>query len=253
MNENQATSTSTSKVALVTGGARRVGAAICRQLHLASFNIAIHYRHSEQEARALQSELNAIRDNSAMLVQADFEQPVQWNEIVTAINNHWGRFDALINNASTFYPTPFLESTEQQWHELFSSNLQAPYFLCQAAASFLKVNKGCIVNITDIHSATPLREHSIYCLAKAGLAMLTKVLAKELGPDVRVNAVAPGAVAWPEGENDLSDTVMNKIIQKTALKRAGHADDVAKAVLFLIENAEYVTGQTIAVDGGRYL
>jgi len=248
MTKNQA------KVVLVTGGARRVGASICRHLHTNGFNIAIHYRASEQEANALATELNAKRENSAMLIQADFANAnVQWHELISAVNNQWGRIDALINNASTFYPTPFLDADENQWHELFTSNLQAPFFLSQAAVPFLKLSRGCIVNITDIHSAKPLREHSIYCMAKAGLAMLTKSLAKELGPEVRVNAIAPGAVAWPEGENDLDATKKNNIIKQTALQRAGCADDVAKAVMFLVDNADYVTGQTINVDGGRYL
>jgi pteridine reductase len=237
------------KVVLVTGGAKRVGAAIVRRLHREGASVMLHYRGSEREANALRSELNASRANSVALVQADLLDLAGLAEIVRNAVNRFERIDALVNNASAFFPTPVGEITQATWESLIGANLRAPLFLSQAAAPQLRRTRGLLVNIVDIHARRPLKRYTVYCIAKAGLAMLTRSLARELGPDVRVNGVAPGPVLWPA--DDLDEALKAEIIERTALKRQGSPEDVARAVLFFSADAAYVTGQVLAVDGGR--
>jgi pteridine reductase len=235
--------------ALVTGAARRIGAAIARSLHAAGANVAIHYFSSADEANALAASLNEIRAGSAMPVGADLRSTEALLTLVDRVVARTSRLDILVNNASSFYPTPLGEITEADWDDLVGSNLKAPLFLCQAALPHLKAAGGVIINIVDIHAQRPLRDHPVYGAAKAGLAMLTRSLAKDLGPDIRVNGVAPGAILWPE--SGLSEKVRKNIVEKIALKREGTPEDIATAVLFLVRDAPYVTGQILAVDGGR--
>jgi len=239
------------KCALITGGARRIGAAIAACLHDRGANVAIHYRGSKNEATDLRNELNRIRPNSAEVFQADLNDINKTESLVAAVVDWSGRIDALINNASSFYPTPVGSITGEHWDELVGSNLRAPLFLSQAALPMLRSSKGCIVNIVDIHALRPLRNHAVYGSAKAGLAMLTRSLAKDLAPDVRVNGVAPGAIMWPE--NGMSDDIKNNIIDQIPLGRQGQPGDIAGAVLYLVQDATYVTGQIVAIDGGRSL
>lgn len=237
------------KVILVTGGSRRVGAAICRRLHAAGAVIALHYRSSEQEARALQDELNARRTDSVEVFPAELLDLASLPLLVEQVIKRFGRLDGLVNNASSFYATPLSEVNETQWHDLLGTNLRAPLLLAQAAADELRRRHGCIVNIVDIHAERPMHGHLLYSIAKAGLVALTRALAQELAPQVRVNAVAPGVIIWPENWQD--DEERRKIIAHTLLKREGEPDDIAKTVAFLIQDAPYITGQVIAVDGGR--
>jgi pteridine reductase len=237
------------KIVLVTGSARRVGAAIVTRLHAAGASVVIHYRGSAKDAMALADRLNDIRADSAMTVQADLLESSAGPRLVSAILDWRGRLDVLVNNASTFYPTPMGEITEQDWNDLVGSNLKAPLFLCQAAAPALRDSKGSIVNIIDIHASRPLRDHLVYGPSKAGLSMLTRALAKDLAPDVRVNGVSPGAILWPE--TDMTDSAKEAILGQVPLARAGNPDDIAGCVLYLVRDASYVTGQIIAVDGGR--
>ena len=241
----------TDKAALITGGAQRVGAMTARLLHAAGANIVLHYRSSRQPALDLQTELNEKRHNSVILIQADLLEIVQLPAIVKKCIEQWGRMDILVNNASSFYPTPMGKVTEKDWDDLIGSNMKAPFFLSQAAAPHLEKQNGCIINIVDIHAQRPMEGHSVYNMAKAGLAMLVKTLAFELGPDIRVNGVAPGAIMWPAQEMD--DVTKQRIVSRTYLKRKGSAEDIARTVLFLASNADYITGQIIAVDGGRSL
>ncbi|HEX9192496.1 MAG TPA: pteridine reductase [Burkholderiales bacterium] len=238
------------KVVLVTGGAKRVGAAIARRLHREGASLMLHYRGSEREAHALQSELNAARANSVALVQADLLDVAGLSEIVKNTVNRFERLDALVNNASSFFPTPVGEMTPASWDSLIGTNLRAPLFLSQAAAPQLRKTGGVIVNITDIHAERPLKNYVIYSVAKAGLAGLTRSLARELGPEVRVNGVAPGPIMWPD-DGSWDDLARQRVVSHTLLKRTGDPDDVARAVYYLIAEAPYVTGQIIAVDGGR--
>lgn len=237
------------KVVLITGGAKRLGAAIARALHAAGAIIVIHYHHSKVAAETLVSELNAIRPRSASTCTADLLVIDQLNSIIEHCIQQHGRLDILVNNASAFYPTPVGTITELQWDELIGSNLRAPLFLSQAAAPHLKSTHGLIINMADIHAYRPLVEHPVYSIAKAGLVTLTKSLARELGPEIRVNAIAPGPVLWPEHE--MSQELQQEIINKTALKRKGSPQDIADAALFFATTAPYVTGQILAVDGGR--
>ena len=239
------------KAILVTGGAKRVGAAICRRLHAAGAHIAIHYRSSEQEALALQDELNARRANSASVFQADLLDLNALPQLVFSAVKKFGRLDALVNNASSFYATPLADIEEHQWHDLLGTNLKAPLFLAQAAADELRRRHGCIVNIADIHAERPMHGHLLYSAAKAGLVALTKALAQEMAPQVRVNAVAPGVIVWPENEAWTDEEQRRKIVAHTLLKREGEPDDIARTVAFLIQDAPYITGQIISVDGGR--
>ena len=239
------------KIILVTGGARRVGAAICRRLHAQGANLVVHHRSSVEEARSLQAELNQIRPGSVALAQADLLDIGRLPALIAETMMHFGKFDALINNASSFFPTPIGEITEQLWDDLLGSNLKAPLFLSQAAAPQLKKQFGCIINIVDIHSEWPLKNYVIYNAAKGGLAALTRSLALELAPEVRVNGISPGPILWPEAGEWADETSHQHIIGRTLLKRMGEPDDIAKTAAFLIADAPYITGQIIAVDGGR--
>jgi pteridine reductase len=239
------------KVMLITGGARRVGAAICRTLHASGANIMLHYRSSVEQARALQAELNAVRADSVALVQADLLNIALVSGLVGETVNQFGRIDVLINNASSFFPTPVGEITEQAWDDLLGTNLKMPMFLSQAAAPHLRRSHGCIVNIVDIHADRPMRNYAVYSTAKGGLLALTRSLACELGPEVRVNGVSPGVILWPEDERWSDELARQRIVQSTLLKRVGDPDDIARTVRFLVYDAPYITGQVIAVDGGR--
>ncbi|HEY7872617.1 MAG TPA: pteridine reductase [Rudaea sp.] len=238
-------------VVLITGAARRVGAQIARMLHGAGYDLALHYRHSRAEMDALCADLNATRAVSTHTIQADLADVEKSPRIVEDCIARFGRLDALVNNASTFYATPVGATTPAQWDELFASNARAPYFLAQAAAPHLKSVQGSVVNIVDIYAERPLPGHPVYCMAKAALAMMTLALAKELAPAVRVNGVAPGAVLWPESGKAYAD--QQELVARTPLKRAGTPDDVAAAVLFLLRDAKFTTGQILKVDGGRAL
>jgi len=238
------------KVVLITGAARRVGAAIARRLHAAGARLALHYRAAESEAQALQAELNAVRADSVALIQADLLDAAGLPEIVKNSVVRFDRLDALVNNASTFYPTPLGEITLRHWDELVGTNLKAPLFLAQAAAPHLRKSGGSIVNIADIHAERPLKSYVIYSIAKAGLVGLTRSLARELGPEVRVNAVAPGPIMWPE-DGSFDEVSRQRVISYTLLKRMGEPDDIARAVYYFIAEAPYVTGQILSVDGGR--
>ena len=239
------------KVILVTGGAKRVGAAICRRLHAQGARLVVHYRSSLDEARTLQDELNRKRADSAALVQADLLDTELLPNLVEKAAGRFGQLDVLINNASSFFPTLLQQCTPADWHDLVGSNLQAPLFLAQAAAPYLKKQHGCVVNIVDIHTERPLKNYVIYNTAKGGLLALTKSLAVEMAPEVRVNGVSPGAILWPEDDEWADEAARQQIIASTLLKRCGEPDDIAKTVQFLIADAPYITGQIIAVDGGR--
>ena len=240
------------KVVLITGGAKRVGAATCRRLHAAGANLMLHYRESAGEARLLQAELNNHRKDSVALIQADLLDLGKLQSIVDQTLQTLGKLDALVNNASSFFQTPVGEITAAQWEDLIGTNLRAPTFLAQAAAPALKKSQGAIVNITDIHAERPLKNYVVYSVAKAGLVGLTRSLARELAPEVRVNAVAPGPILWPDDEA-FDELSRQRIISHTPLKREGSPDDIAKAVHFLLADATYVTGETINVDGGRHV
>lgn len=237
------------KVALITGAAQRIGAEIARTLHAAGMDIAIHYRNSETAAAALRQELEQQRPNSALLLQADLADLSALPVMVQQIGEWHSRLDLLVNNASSFFPTPLDDSTEEQWNELMASNLKAPYFLAQAAAGMLKQHRGCIINMVDIHSERPLLHHPIYSIAKAGNAMLVKSLAREMGPEVRVNGIAPGVILWPDTE--MEENTKRDILSRTALEASGQPKDIADTLLFLARDAGYITGQIINVDGGR--
>jgi pteridine reductase len=237
------------KVALVTGAARRIGAAIATRLHADGANVAIHHRGSAAAAAALANKLNKLRVDSARTFHMDLADIASLPGLVNNVVGWHDRLDVLVNNASVFYPTPLGEITEQHWEDLVGSNLKAPLFLSQAAVPALRERNGAIVNIVDIHAQRPLRDHAVYSAAKAGLAMLTRSLAKDLAPDIRVNGVAPGAILWPE--DDMSDTSKDSILRQVPLARSGDPEDIAGCVLYLVRDAAYVTGQIISVDGGR--
>jgi len=238
------------KTVLITGAARRIGACIARYLHNAGMDVVIHYHTSENDAVALVNELNDTRSLSAMAVRADLLDPASYREIIMAAIGFRGRLDCLINNASCFYPEPLNEITLSSWENVINLNLKAPLFLSQAAADYLQDAGGCIVNITDIHAERPLKKHALYSISKAGLLMLTRTLAREMGPGVRVNAISPGAILWPEG---MKGETRKKILARTSLQKPGTPEDIARAVYFLIENAGYITGQILTIDGGRTL
>ncbi len=239
------------KNVLLTGAAKRIGAACARLLHSEGCNIFLHYRSSALEAQRLCDELNQQRPGSAKIMQANLLNMAELEAVAGEACTAWGGIDVLVNNASSFYPTAVADVSEQQWDELLGSNLKAPFFLAKTLAATLTANKGCIVNIVDIHAELGLSGYPVYSIAKAGLAAMTKVLAKELGPAVRVNGVAPGAILWPD--NDLSESAKLEILQRVALKRSGEPIDIAKAVLFLVKDADYMTGQILTIDGGRTL
>ncbi len=238
------------KVALITGGAHRLGAAIARGFHAQGMRLVIHYLSSEARARALQQELHAARPDSVMLVRGDLNHSEKLlKNLVFETVESFGRLDVLVNNAARFYPTPVGEASEEQWNDIVGTNLKAPFFLSQIAAPHLRKTGGCILNIADIYGDRPLGKHPIYSIAKAGLIMLTKSLARELGPEVRVNAIAPGAILWPEiGMDDMSK---QRVVSRTPLKRSGDPEDIARTALFLVRDAGFVTGQVLGVDGGR--
>lgn len=250
---NMTSNSLNNKVALITGAARRIGADVARTLHAAGANVVLHYNTSKQEAMQLCDQLNQARSQSAVVMQANLQDQTSASKLVQDAAKAWGKLDILINNASRFYQTHLDNVTETAWNDLFDSNLKAPYFLAISAAPLLKVAKGVIINIADVHGERPLRNYSVYCLTKAGLLMMTKALAKELSPDVRVNAVSPGSVIWPEGKNTLTDAQKQTIISKIPLGRSGNATDIANTVLYLVRDANYVTGQVIRVDGGRVM
>ncbi len=238
------------KVALITGGAQRIGADIARLLHAQGMKLVIHYHTSEKAAHALQAELHQVRPESVMLVRGDLNNGERLaRNLVFETVESFDRLDVLINNASRFYPTPVSEATESQWDDIIGTNLKAPYFLAQAAAPHLKKFGGCVINIADIYGQRPLIGYPIYSVAKAGVIMLTKALARELAPDIRVNAIAPGVILWPS--KDLDEMSKQRIISRTPLKRSGDPSDVARTALFLIRDASFMTGQVLAMDGGR--
>ncbi|HJP05375.1 MAG: pteridine reductase [Gammaproteobacteria bacterium] len=234
---------------LITGAARRIGAAIAHALHAHGANIAVHYRDSADDAEQLANALNGGRASSALTVKADLLDSSGLAQLVEGVVEQTGRLDVLVNNASTFYATPLDEVTEKDWDDLLGTNLKAPLFLAKAAAPHLRETGGCIVNIVDIHAHRPLKNYPVYGPAKAGLAMLTRSLAKDLAPEIRVNGVSPGAILWPE--DDMPAKVQQSIIKQIPMGRTGEPDDIARTVLFLVKDAPYVTGQIIAVDGGR--
>lgn len=245
-------SESANKVALVTGGARRIGAAIVRELHQQNYHVVIHYRNSEAEAYALSEMLNQQRPHSTFCIQADLCHIKNFPLMMDHIERQFSRLDVLINNASDFFPTEVGSTTEAEWNQLLDSNLKAPFFLAQAAKSLLRASQGHIINLADIHGQCPLRHYPVYSISKAGLLMLTQALAKELGPEIRVNAIAPGLMLWPEHENELDAAARADILSRISLKCAGEPQDIAQAVTFLL-SSRYVTGHTLAVDGGRLL
>lgn len=238
-------------VALITGAAKRVGAVIARHLHAAGFDLALHHRSSGAEMTALVADLEAARPGSTLVLQAELGDAGALPGLVASCEARFGRLDALVNNASAFYPTPIGEATPDDWDQLFAANARAPFFLVQAAAPLLRQANGAIVNLADIYGERPLATHTIYCMAKAALLMMTRSLARELGPEVRVNAVAPGAVMWPE--EGKAEHEKQAMLASTALRRAGEPGDVAEAVRWLIQDARYTTGEVIRVDGGRAL
>lgn len=240
------------KTVLITGGARRIGAAIVNKLHQQGMNTIIHYRNSAEEAHSLSQKLNEIRANSAATLQADLNNIEQTSALIDNAINFWGKLDVIVNNASSFFPTELGEATFNQWHDLMSSNLIAPFFLTQKAIPTLKKYRGCIVNILDIYAMKPLKNYSIYCAAKAGLMSLTKSFALELAPEIRVNGIAPNLIIWPEGVSSVDDEDKQNILNEVPLKHMGNPDDIANCTLFLIEQP-YITGEIIRVDGGRSL
>jgi pteridine reductase len=245
------TASHTRPVALITGASRRVGAVVARTLHGAGYDLALHYRQSSDEAKALADELEQQRPHSTLLLQADLSDLSALPGLIDTLLAHFGRLDALINNASAFYATPLDSATPTQWDELFASNAQAPFFLTQAAIPALREARGGIVNMLDIYAERPLKGYTLYCMAKAALSAMTRSLALELGPDIRVNGIAPGAVMWPsEGK---SDAEKNEMLSRTPLDRAGTPEDVASAILWLLRDAHYTTGHVIPIDGGRLL
>jgi pteridine reductase len=246
--------TTGNRVALVTGGARRIGAAIVRRLHADGHDIALHYRHSSGAAQTLATQLTASRPGSVLLLQADLDDVAASAGLVDSTVAHYGRLDALVNNASTFFPTTIGATSPAQWESLFAANVRAPFFLAQAAAVHLRRARGAIVNLVDIHGERPLRDHAAYGASKAALIHMTSALALDLAPDVRVNAVAPGAILWPEHGKDGKDVAaQTRLIDATPLARIGTPEEVAEAVRWLLRDATYCTGQVIRVDGGRTL
>ena len=241
------------KVALITGAAGRIGAQTARRLHEAGMNIAIHYRHSEEKALALKAELESIRPGSTETFQCDLNITPDLKGLINEVEKHFGRLDVLVNNASSFYPTPVGQMSEEQWQDLVGSNMKAPLFLSQAAIPLLKQTHGCIVNLIDIHGFRPMKSHTIYSMAKAAKAMMVKSLARELAPEIRVNGVAPGAIEWPDSDSQTSSSTeeQEKILARIPMQRKGEFDDIARTIRFLALDAPYITGEIITVDGGR--
>lgn len=244
----QPSNTLDGKVALVTGGAARIGACTVQHLHAAGARVLIHYRRSAAPAEALRDKLLALRADSACVVQADLIDPASWPRLVTAAIEFAGGLDILVNNASSYYPTPVGEATVEQWDDLFGSNARAPFFLSQAAAPELRKRRGCIVNMVDIHADRPNPDHPVYCMAKAANAMMVKALAHDLAPEVRVNGIAPGAALWPEGQ---ADGERQAILDRIPLGRSADAAQISEAIMCMVTGPDYITGQILAVDGGR--
>ncbi len=239
------------KTAFITGAAKRVGRQIAHTLHEAGYRLVIHYGHSKEDAHTLQQSLNAIRSDSVKLVQGDITNMTELRRIADEARAAWGHLDLLVNNASSFYPTPTTDVTDDHWNDLMGTNVKAPYFLSVWLADTLSANQGAIINIVDIHAERPLAGHSVYCMAKAGLQMMTKSLSVELAPTIRVNGIAPGAILWPE--RPLAEQEKQEILGQIALGKLGTTEDIARTVKFLADDAPYITGQIIAVDGGRSL
>ena len=246
---NASTATLNEKWVLITGAAKRIGACVARRLHAEGANIIVHYRGSETPATDLADRLNSERKESAITIGADLLNTAGLPAMIGEIIAKTGRLDVLINNASSFFPTPVGSITEDQWEDLVGTNLKAPLFLSQAATPYLREVGGSIINIVDIHAARPLRNHVVYGSAKAGLVMLTRSLARDLAPDVRVNGVSPGTILWPE--EGMPERIKDNVLEQIPMQRAGEPDDIADCILYLVRNAGYVTGQVIAVDGGR--
>lgn len=240
-------------VALITGAGRRIGAAMTKTLHAQGYRILVHYRQSASDAEALVTALNNQRPDSAHALCADLADMGAVKYLALQAQDHWGRVDVLINNASSFYPTLVGDITEAHWQDLFASNAQAPLFLSQALAPALKQQHGCIINIADIHALKPLKGYTTYCMAKSANTMLTQSLARELAPEVRVNSIAPGAILWPENDAEIDESTKQQMLDEIPLQRTGTESDIAQTALFLIQQADYITGQIIAVDGGRSL
>ncbi|MDO6443074.1 pteridine reductase [Marinobacter sp. 2_MG-2023] len=240
-------------VALITGSAHRLGARTAQLLHDRGWNLVIHYRSRKEQADRFTETMNKQRENSAVAVGADLSEMADITRLGSEATAHWGRLDALVNNASVFYPNPTSEATSDDWDRIMHTNLKAPFFLLQACLPALEESSGNVVNLIDIYSEKPLPEHPLYCASKAGLAALTRSWAKDLAPRVRVNGVSPGAILWPDGEAAVDAEYQNKILDKTPMKRTGTADDIARTVVFLITEAPFITGQIISVDGGRSL
>lgn len=238
-------------VALVTGAGRRIGAVIARTLHAAGYDLALHYRHSVDDARALADELQQRRAGSTLLLRAELADTAALSAMIGQLLAHYGRLDAVVNNASTYYATPLDDATPAQWDELFAANVRAPFFLSQAATPALRESSGAIVNIADIYAERPLPGHAVYCASKAALVMLTRSLAVELGPQVRVNAIAPGNVLW--STNPVKAETMTMVEERTTLNRQGTPQEIADAVLFLLRDARYCSGAVLPVDGGRLM
>lgn len=236
------------KTVLITGGALRIGAQIAKTLHTQGYNIVVHYRNATKEAQALADELNQVRADSVSLVQAELSDI----QAIKTLSNSIGELDVLVNNASVFYPTPMQKASEYDWQKIMNTNVMAPFFLSQSLSETLSKNQGCIINIVDIHAQRPLKNHAIYNISKAGIAMMTQTLAKELAPNVRVCGIAPGSILWPENESGLNNKQKNKMLSKIPLNKQGSPEDIANMVLFLA-NSPYITGQIISVDGGRTL
>lgn len=241
-------------VALVTGAAQRIGAEIARQLHNVGYDLALHYNSSAIQAEALTAELNQLRANSARCFQGDLSQTGEPENLAQQVLDHYGKLSTLVNNASSFYPTKVGEASEKDWNDLIGSNLKGTFFLTEALINPLESENGSVVNIIDIHGERPLKNYSIYGIAKAGLAMMTKSLARDLAPEVRVNGISPGAILWPDqDEGEFDKDIKQSILSRIPMKRPGEPADIAKTVVFLIKDAPYITGQIIAVDGGRSL
>ena len=241
------------KIVLVTGAAKRIGAGIVRELHASGANLMLHYHTSANEAHALADELNRQRSHSVALIQANLLDFASLPLLIQRTHECFGRLDALVNNASSFFATTINDINNHNWHNLMGTNVQAPLFLAQAAAPLLRQYHGCIVNIADIHAERPMKNHIIYNIAKAGVVAMTRSLARELAPEIRVNAIAPGSNIWPESHSTFDDIAKQRIIRTIFLKRIGDPVDIARTIAFLINDAHYITGQIIAVDGGRSL